>query len=54
MNNIMSIFYIRTIMLISMMVFWVVMPCDLVGVYQRFRGTYNHIQGEVKDGGNMF
>jgi hypothetical protein len=30
----------------SMLVFWVVMPCGLTGRYQHFRGTcYLHLQG---------
>jgi hypothetical protein len=29
------------------MVFWVVTPCDFVGGYQRFGGTYRfHFQGD--------
>jgi hypothetical protein len=33
-------FNILTAVKISMLVFWVVTPCGLVGRYHRFRGTY--------------
>jgi hypothetical protein len=33
---------------VSIVVFWVVMPCGLVGGYQHFGGTYRlRLQGEV-------
>jgi hypothetical protein len=39
-------FEILTAEKMSMLVFWVVMPCGLVGRHQRFGGTYSlHLQG---------
>jgi hypothetical protein len=37
---------------VSVLVFWVVTPCGLVGRYQRFGGTYSVLCPE--DGGSMF
>lgn len=38
----------------TIVVFWVMILCDLVGHYQHVRGTYHfHLQGEVKNGGDM-
>jgi hypothetical protein len=39
--------FIKYILQLSVVVFWVVTPCDLIGGYQRFGGTYRlhlHIQ----------
>jgi hypothetical protein len=39
-----------------MLIFWVVTPCELVGGYQRFGGTYYiHLQDfDSRDKGSMF
>jgi hypothetical protein len=39
-------FQVHMAVKMSMLVFWVVTPCGLVGRYQRFGGTYRlHLQG---------
>jgi hypothetical protein len=50
-----QIFEVLTAVKISIVVFWVVTPCSLVGGYQLLGGTYRlHIQYEVliREGGN--
>jgi hypothetical protein len=40
---------VRTVVKMSMLVFWAVTPCGLVVGYQRFGGTYRlHLQGHKK------
>jgi hypothetical protein len=47
-------FEVLTAVKMSMLVFWVVMPCGLVGKYQRFGGTYCLHLFSPEDGGTIF
>jgi hypothetical protein len=48
-------FDVLTAVKMSMLVFWVVTPCGLVGRYQRFGGTYClYLQDWSEDGGRTF
>jgi hypothetical protein len=40
--------YWINVFIIKMAVFWVVAPCSLVEVYQRFRGTYASIISHLR------
>jgi hypothetical protein len=42
-------FEVFTAMKMPMLIFWVVTPCELVGRYQRFGGTYClHLEGYIQ------
>jgi hypothetical protein len=43
-------FEVLAVMKMSILVFWVVMPHELIGRYQRFRGTYYSIFRAENDG----
>jgi hypothetical protein len=48
-------FEVLTVANMKMAVFWVVVPCSLVDVYRRLRGTCClHHQGDRPDGGVIF
>jgi hypothetical protein len=34
----------------TMLIFWVVMPCELVGTYQHFRASYRNVIGDYTMG----
>jgi hypothetical protein len=56
-HNLVSIkigFEVLTAVITKMDVFWVVAPCSLAKVYQRFRGPcYLHHQGDRPDDGGI-